>query len=160
MKRIGLPIVVLALLGAFLFWWFSPSQVLKRRTDSLLQTLTLEAGSGKATRQAGVYSLNALLASEVELETAVPAEANGTFERSELESAFSWLCEQAKETRFERVGIRNIRIDGDSAVVECVLEATVELPSHRPVDGRHLAALHWIREDNVWRLSKAVWSAQ
>ena len=49
----------------------------------------------------GVYSLNALLASEVELENPTIEEANGTFERSEMESAFSWLCEQAKQTRFE-----------------------------------------------------------
>lgn len=160
MKRIGLPLVIIALLGAFLFWWFSPVQVVKRRTATLLQTLTLDASSGKATRQAGVYSLNALLASEVELETPTLSEANGSFERSDLESAYSWLCEQARETRFELAGIRSIRIDGDAAVVECVLDAMVELPSHRPVDGRHRATLHWAREENVWRLSKAVWSAE
>lgn len=160
MKRIGLPLVIIALLGAFLFWWFSPVQVVKRRTGTLLQTLTLDSSSGKATRQAGVYSLNALLASEVELETQTLSEANGTFDRSDLESAFSWLCEQARETRFELVGIRSIRIDGDAAIVDCVLEAKVEMPLTRPVDGRHRATLHWTREENVWRLSKASWAAE
>ncbi len=160
MKRIGLPLVIVALLGAFLFWWFSPVQVVKRRTGTLLQTLTMESGSGKASRQAGVYSLNALLAPEVELETPTLSQANGSFERSELESAYSWLAEQAKQCRFELTGIRSIQVDGDTAVVDCEITALVELPMSKPVDGRHRASLHWSREENVWRLSKAVWSAQ
>jgi hypothetical protein len=157
MKRFGLPLIILALLGAIAFWWFSPAQVLKRRTETLLQTLTLESGSGKAGRQLGVYSLNALLASEVELSTPTLGEANGTFERQEMESAFSWLCEQAKETRFELEKIHSVKIDGDHADVSLTIEAQVILPTYRPADGRYDVTFHWQREDNSWRLARAKW---
>jgi hypothetical protein len=157
MKRFGLPVFILALLGALAFWWFSPVQILKRRTETLLRTLTLESGSSKAARQMGVYSLNALLAPEVELETPTIPEANGTFERSEMESSFSWLCEQARETRFELVKFHSVRIDGDRADVAFSLEALVQLPSHRPADGRYEVTFRWLLDDNGWHLSKAKW---
>ena len=157
MKRLGLPLIIVALLGAFAFWWFSPEQVLKRRIGTLLQTLTLESGSGKAGRQLGVYSLNALLAPEVELSTPTLGEAIGTFERQELESAFSWLCEQAKESRFELEKIHSVKVDGDRAEVSLTLEAQVILPTIRPADGRYDVTFHWQREDDSWRLARAKW---
>lgn len=158
MKRFGLPVIILALLGALAFWWFSPVQVLKRRSETLLRTLTLDAASSKPSRQMGVYSLNALLASEVELSTPSIPEANGTFERSEMESAFSWLCEQAKESSFELEKIKSVKIDGDHAEVVLVLDATVVLPTYRPADGKYNATFRWTKEDNTWRLSRASWS--
>lgn len=157
MKRLALPVVIFAILGAFAFWWFSPTQILKRRTQTLLQTLTLDSGTGKASRQMGVYSLNSLLASEVELDTPTLKEANGTFERSEMESAFSWLCDQAKQTRFDLEKLRSVKIDGEHAEVAFFLNAVVELPSYRPVDGRFDVTFHWKREDDKWRLARATW---
>lgn len=157
MKRYGLLVLTLALLGAFAGWWFSPVQVLKRRTQTLLDTLTLESGSGKAARQMGVYSLNALLAPEVELDTPTIREANGTFDRPELESAFSWLCEQAKETRFELEKFGSVKVNGDQAELGFLLKAQVVLPSYRPADGRYDVTFHWLREDNTWRLTRAKW---
>ncbi len=157
MKRIGLPIVIIATLGAFLFWWFSPVQVVKRRTHTLLETLTMESVSGKAVRQTGVYSLNALLAEEVELVTPTIPQANGTFERGEMESAFSWLAEQARETRFEMLDLHSVRVDGERAEVSFSLEALVELPASRPADGRYEVVFHWASDGNTWRLAKADW---
>jgi hypothetical protein len=158
MKRFGLPIVILAVLGAFLFWWFSPVQVVKRRTHTLLETLTMESVSGKASRQTGVYSLNALLAGEVELVTPTIPEANGTFDRSEMESAYSWLAGQAKQTRFELLEIHSITIDGNQADVSFSLEALVELPSSRPADGRYVVTFRWVNDENSWRLARAEWN--
>jgi hypothetical protein len=158
MKRIGLPIIILALLGAFLFWWFSPVQMLKRRTQNLLETLTMESGTGAATRQMGVYSLNALLAEEVELESGSIAEANGTFERSEMESFYSWLSQQAKQTRFDLINFETVEIDDDTAEVSFALEALVELPSYRPADGKYDVDFRWRREDDGWRLTSAKWT--
>ena len=157
MKRLALPAIVLVLLGALAFWWFSPVQVVKRRTKTLLETLTLEAGSGKAGRQLATYSLNALLASEVELEAPSIQEANGTFERSEMESAFSWLCGRAKQTRFELEEFHSVRVESDRADVALSLSALVELPSHRPADGRFEVTLRWQEEKDGWRLTGARW---
>jgi hypothetical protein len=157
MKRLVISCVIVALIGAFAVWWFSPSQVLKRRTITLLETLTMDSGTGRSARQMGVYSLNALLASEVELDTPAIEQANGTFERSELESAFSWLCQQAKQTRFELVGFDSVTVTGDVGEVAFSLEALVELPAYRPADGHYQVTFRWRREDETWRLERATW---
>lgn len=157
MKRFLVPAFIVLLLAACGFWWFSPAQVIKRRTSSLLETLTFEAGSGRASRQMGVYSLNALLAKEVELNTPTIEQANGTFERSDIESAFTWLCQQAKQTRFDMGSIHSIEVEGDRAMIEFSLEALVELPTYRPADGAYRVTYEWIREENEWRLARATW---
>ncbi|MES2658332.1 MAG: hypothetical protein V4689_06925 [Verrucomicrobiota bacterium] len=158
MKRYAIPLVFVAVMAAFCIWWYSPTQVVKRRTESLLTTLTLNAGDGKATRHMGAYSLNGLLAPEVELETPTIDEANGTFAREELESGFSWLCDQAKLTRFEMEELREITIDGDKAKVVLVLTGLVELPTYNPADGRYDVTFDWVKGEDGWRLSHAVWN--
>ncbi len=95
----------------------------------------------------GAYSLNALLAAQVELETPTIKEANGSFEREELESAFSWLCDQAKQTRFKLEKIRSITITGDKAQVELTLTGLVELPTYRPADGKFDVTFDWEKEE-------------
>lgn len=157
MKRLAFPVAVLAIIGAFAFWWFSPVHVVKRRCGKLFETLTLDAGTGKGPRQMRVYALNALLAPEVELKAPSMEEANGIFERTEMESAFSWLCEQAKQTRFNLEKFTSVKVDGDLATVTCTLEALVELPSYRPADGIYEAAFTWRRADDGWRLTEASW---
>jgi hypothetical protein len=156
MKRVWIYVVLLIMSAGFAFWWFSPTQVLKRRTTSLLETLTLDSSATQGSRTLAAYSLNALLASEVSLETPTIEEANGTFERAELESAFNWLCGQAKQTRFELMDFQSVT--GDTAEVACVLEALVELPTVRPADGIHQARFSWRREDETWRVERAVWT--
>jgi hypothetical protein len=157
MKRLLVPTLTVLMLTALAIWWFSPAQVLKRRTHSLLETLTLDSGSGRASRQMGVYSLNALLASEVELDTPTIDQANGTFERPQIESAFSWLCQQAKQTRFDLQRFHSVEVNGDRGVVVFSLDALVELPTYRPADGSYRVTYEWRREDDAWRLFRATW---
>jgi hypothetical protein len=157
MKRFASLAVSLAVAVIFGVWWFSPTQVLKRRTESLLATLTLDSGTGKAGRQMAAYSLNALLASQVELENPEIQEANGSFERAELESAFSWLCNQARQTRFEAGKFHSVSVSGDAAKVKLSLTGLVELPTYRPADGTYEVTFDWQKEEDGWRLSRAVW---
>jgi len=158
MKRLWVYLILAVLSAGFAFWWFSPVQVLKRRTVSLLETLTLDSGSSRNSRQLAVYSLNALLASEVELETPTIEQASGTFQREELESAFSWLCGQAKQTRFELEEFESVTVSGDAGEVACVLKGLVELPTIRPADGIYQVRFFWRREDDNWRLQRAIWT--
>lgn len=157
MKRIRTYAVVVLLAAGFALWWFSPKQVLKRRTVALLETLTLDAVGSRSGRQFAVHSLNLLLASEVTLENPTISEANGTFERHEVESAFSWICQQAKQTRFTLKDMESITVSGDTGEVACVLDALVELPGVCLADGIHQARFSWRRENDGWRLERAVW---
>lgn len=157
MKRIVIFAGVMVAAVAFGIWWFSPVQVLKRRTESLLATLTLDSGTGKAGRQMAAYSLNTLLASQVELENPEIQEANGSFERAELESAFSWLCNQAKQTRFQAGKFHSVSVSGDAAQVKLSLTGLVELPAYRPADGAFEVTFDWQKDEDGWRLNRAVW---
>jgi len=159
MKRLALTALILALLGSFIYWWWLPTQVLKRHTSQILHTLTLEPGTGRSARQLGVYALNALLASSVQLDTPTLPGANGTFDRSEIESAFSWLCEQAKQSHFKLEKFHSVTIDGDQADVAFAIEALVELPGSRPVEGHYEVTFRWQLEHDTWHLTRSNWLA-
>jgi hypothetical protein len=157
MKKAAFAVLIAALVAAFAFWWFSPTQVLKRRTRDLLKALTIESATGQAGRQLGVYSLTPLLASEVELESESNQEANGRFDRAELESVYASLCQHAKQTHFKIEKFDRVAVSGGQAEVELTLQALVELQNIRPVDGRHEARLHWMKDKDGWRLVRAFW---
>ncbi|MEI6176535.1 MAG: hypothetical protein WCS43_06555 [Verrucomicrobiota bacterium] len=160
MKRLAPLIVILALLAAIGFWWFSPIQVLKRRTENLLQTLTLKSGTGKSMRQMGVYSLSSILADDVELKSSSITEANGFFPRSEMESAYSWLCEQASQSRFELVKFKSVKSDGQTGDVTFLVKSLVELPERRLADGVYQVTFHWRHGDGGWLLDRAEWQEE
>ncbi len=160
MKRYLIPAIVVVLLVGFCFWWYSPRQVIQRRTHSLLETLTFEKGGGRASRNLGGYAFHDLLAAEVELKTPTIPEANGRFSRDDLEAAYSWLANQAKETRFEMKEIHDISIEDTTAIVKCALFGMVELPTYRPADGNYDVTFNWVKEKDGWKLIRAVWDKQ
>lgn len=156
MKRLVPIVIIIALLAGFAFWWNSPTQIVKRRTQTLLQTLTMERTDSKVTRQTGVYQLDALLAEDVELDTPTIPEANGTFPRTEMISAFASLCESVRQMHCKLEQIRSLEIAGDYADITVIIEALVDLSSYHPVDGRFDVTFHWQRDkDRNWRLARA-----
>lgn len=157
MKRLAITGFFLVSLVAFGAWWFSDKQVLTRRANSLMETLTMDSGTGKATRHLGAYSLNNILAPQVELDTPTIKEANGSFGREELESAYTWLCDQAKQTRFKLLEIQSIKITGETAEMKLRLEGMVELPTYRPAEGEYKVTYKWKKFNDGWRLEKASW---
>lgn len=160
MKRLLISLSFVVILGLFAAWWFSDKQVLKRRTHSLLETLTFDAGTSRTTRQLGGYTFNGLLAPEVELINPTINEANGSFERTELESGYSWLAAQAKQSKFEAKEIQSIEINGKRAILTLTLSGMVELANYRPADGNFRVIFYWTKSDDGWRLTKADWKPQ
>lgn len=158
MKRFALLLSLLVGCGTLAFWWYRPTQVLKRRTQKVLHTLTLPASGEHSGRKIGIYALNDLLSSQVEFD-APPSldQASGFFDRSEVASAYSWLCDQAQETRFDLQEIHSVAIGGDQADVAFSLVALVELPNARPVDGRYEVTFRWLKENDTWHLIHAKW---
>ncbi len=157
MKRFASFAITTGTLATLGIWWLSPEQVIKRRCKTLLSTLTLDADTGIPGRQMKTYQLSSLLASEVTLENPTIREAQGTFDRPDLESAFSWLCNQAKQTHFKLENFHQIIVTGDKATVELTLTGLVELPTYRPADGSYDATFEWVRDDDAWQLSRASW---
>ena len=138
-------------------WWFSPEQVIKRRTNHLMEVLSMSEGAGGPLRQAKVFSMNAMLAPEVELTIPDIADANGTFEKEELESAFSWICQNAKRSDFRITEIRSLVINGDEAEVRFIAEGFLELAASRPADGSFDVTIRWKKGGDGWRYHAVTW---
>jgi hypothetical protein len=160
MKRAAILALAVAVIAGFVIWWFSPTQVVKRRTMGLLDTVSMEAGSGRVTRQMGNYSVNRYLSQRVELDIPSVPEANGSFDRATLETGFSSLANLARQTSFQMSELRSIDVEGDLARVSLMVDALVEMPSYRPVDGLYLVNFQWRREEDGWRLVSASWVEQ
>lgn len=157
MKKLWFILAALLILVPLGAWWFSADQVIKRRTTHLMEVLTIRAGSGGSMRQAKVFSMNGMLAPEVELESPDISDANGSFDNQELESAFSWICQNAKSSEMHVTKFRKIAINGNKAEVIVDVKGYLELPSSRPADGKFLVTIHWVKGEDGWRFEKMVW---
>jgi hypothetical protein len=157
MKKIWIALITAALLIPLGMWWFSPEQVIMRRTKHLMEVLSLSEGSGVPLRQAKVFSMNALLAPEVELIIPEISDANGSFDKQEMESAFSWICQNAKHSRFDVIAFRDVKVAGDTATVRFLAEGYIELGSGRPADGTFEVTIVWKEGGDGWRYQKVVW---
>lgn len=157
MKRPAIIAVIILLAIGSAVWWFSPTQVIKRRTNGLLNSLSFSAGSGTAYRQAAGYGFSAYLAKTVELDNPSIPLANGIFDRATLEMGYSGLANEARESRFDVENFHSVTITGEQAVVTATIEGFVQLPDYRPADGRYDVEFYWQKEPDNWRLTKAVW---
>lgn len=157
MKKLWFILAALLILVPLGLWRFSPEQVIMRRTKHLMDVLTITQGSGGTIRRAKVFSMNAMLAPEVELESPDIQEANGNFDNEELESAFSWICQNSKCSELNVTQFRSVEVKEKTAKVRVVVEGYLELPTYRPADGSFEVAIDWIRADDGWRFKKVVW---
>ena len=147
--------VILIPLG---IWWFSPEQVIKRRTTHLMDVLTMAEGSGGPLRQGKVYSMNGMLAPQVTLTIPDVADANGTFDKQEMESAFSWICQNTKQSDFRITEFQEIETEGETAKVRFTVKGFIELRAGgRPADGTFDVTIDWRKGGDGWRYDAVTW---
>lgn len=159
MNRLLTGTAVIAVIAGFLVWWFQPSQVLKRRTKSLMETLTLAEGAGAASRNLKIYPLSRAIGDEVRITGAGDRRAEGVFTRNQIESGFSWLTRSARFTRFQTRRIESVTIQGNQGVVRAIVDTHVELQQQTPLHGQHNVSLTWSHDGDSWRLTSADWDA-
>jgi hypothetical protein len=157
MKKLLILLVAAVILIPLGMWWFSPDQVIRRKTEHLMEVLTLSSRTGGPMRQAKVFSMNAMLAPEVTLTIPDIADANGTFDKQEMESAFSWICQNAKKSEFRVTEFTDVAIDGDRAKVSFTAEGFLELGVGRPADGEFDVTIHWKKAGDGWRYDAVIW---
>lgn len=158
MKKLIIIIIAAAIVFIPLgMWWYSPKQVIKRQTNHLMEVISMSAGGAGPFRQAKVFSMNAMLAPEVMLTIPDIADANGTFDQQEMESAFSWICQNAKKSDFRITGFRELNISGNSAEVHFIVEGFLELATGRPADGSFDVTIHWEKGGDGWRYNAVTW---
>ena len=145
--------VILIPLG---MWWFSPEQIIIRRTKHLMEVLTIGESTGRPFRQAKVFSMNAMLAPEISISISEISDANGTFDKQEVESAFSWICQNAKRSEMSIIDFGDITITDDEAEVEVMVDALFELPAGHSVSGNYVMTVDWVKTGDGWRFEKVV----
>lgn len=157
MKKLWIIAAVALVLIPLGMWWFNTENVIKRRTNYLMEVMSISDGTSRPFRQAKVYSMNAMLADEVTLQIPDVADANGTFDKPQMESAFSWICQNAKESDFRVTDFREIVITGEKAKVRFFVEGFLDLGSRRPADGSFDVTIHWVKSGDGWRCDTVVW---
>lgn len=157
MKKIWIFLALVIALIPVGLWYYSPERVVKRQAKHLMEVVSMSSGSVGPMRQAKVYSMNALLDREVELVIPEIADANGTFDKQEMESAFSWICQNAKSSDFRVTDFRKVEVEGENATTHLRVEGFMELPGSRPADGAFDVLIHWKKAADGWRFYKVVW---
>ncbi len=90
--RIIIACVLVLLLIPFSIWWSSEERAVKRRSDHLLDVMTIDAESRGVFRQLKAYSLGEVLADQIDFESSTVEKVNGSYPKDQIESAFSWIC--------------------------------------------------------------------
>lgn len=158
MKRFLPVLVLIAAVTGLSLWWFSPRQIVMRRTEKLLEVLTIPEAATRQSRHGGAYSFNALIGKSVMLSNPDIEEANGTFRKDEIETAYSYLANHAKRTHFRpKDWVSAIRHGAEYEIV-IDLDAYVELRDRKITEGPHRAAFRWRKDEkSVWRLAGVSW---
>lgn len=151
MKRVVFILVVGLILIATLFWWFSPTQMLKRKTASLMGLMNL-SGTGEA-RVMEVNAFRGLLADNVEMELSFRTGLDPVLGRDDIVSGYVMLSRRVQKSRFELLRYESVQIDGDAADVAFIMKGLVELPEIRILDGEYRMVFHWLEQEGDWRLA-------
>lgn len=160
MKKLWIILAAIVIVIPLCLWWISPEQVLKRRTKHLMNVISLSSGTTPMLRQTKVFSLNGLLAPELEIASPSIPKAEGSFDNEVVESAFGWICRNAKESEFVIVEFLELNVEGERALARIAVEGMMQLPSYRPVDGTYEVTIHWLDSTDGWRFDKIIWKEQ
>jgi hypothetical protein len=139
-------------------WWNSEERVVKRRSQHLMDVLTISPDTRGMFRRVKAFSMNGILTSQFEIQSSTIAEANGFFDRAEMESAYAWICGNAKESKFKIIEFSEVKIEGDRADVVAKVEGFIEINGKRPTDGVSEVTLFWEKSDEDWLLRKVIWN--
>ena len=158
------PIVLAAALivavAGFLAFWFSPTQVVKRRVLAMIRTASVPESMPELARASRGRNLADHLAPVVRL--AGPPHVDelpvGGVDRSQIAAAYTAAATSCRFISLEDVTFESIDVLGDSAEVRFTVDAIVQLASSRPLDGIQHVELQWSKTDDGWRLTRAAWT--
>lgn len=159
MRRLIIPVAVLVL-GILAFWWFSPTQVLKRHTSGFIETANVPPRMSDIGRSARGRNLEKYFAPVIRVDSPedLAEEVGSEFTRERAVILYSSVARYCREISIAAPSFESVEIDGDLATVLFTADALVDLPNRRPVDGLIRVESEWRKVDGDWLLEAFRWS--
>lgn len=153
-KPLYISITVFILIIGFLIWWFSDTQVVKRRTEELTHIFTIKADDGKSARVSKNQDLGELLSRtfscSIELDS-----YQRDLQRDDLINAHLYLGQICQSSSVQIGEITIISLNDDSATVQADFSISVQEKGGRSHSESAPATLIWKKtEGGSWRLDE------
>lgn len=163
-KKTLFPAIAIALVAAYLFWWFSTPQVLKRRSSDLIDCVRMEEGTGRVQRAFKADDLRDIITEHV---TVTYPQMRSTFnhkyaintpitlEENQAKSALLYLSELAEWITVENETIEVLEHNDTHAKVKVsfTLSAKLKGKPEQTADLKGIFSFEY--KDNRWLVSEA-----
>lgn len=158
-RRISIFALLGVLLLGFLGWWYSPTQILKRRCDSFFNVISFSEKQKSAARQVQALKLADFLDRDVALSgQEISEEIESPVSRGEMQAIFSAVSGACTFIAITQRQYEFIGIAGDEATVQVTVHLAIgHAEGARRFNGTQRLMLSWHRAKNVWALSKVAW---
>lgn len=157
-------LVPFVLVLGFLFWWFSSSQVLKRRSADLIDCVRMEQGTGRIERAFKAENLRDLIGDNV---TVVYPQMKSTFSHrlstneaitlpeDRAKSALLYLTELAEWIKVSEEQINVREHDKKSATVDVAFKLESKLNGKSEQSAQLKGVFEYSYSNNRWLLTAA-----
>lgn len=145
-------IILLAILVAivgFLMWWFSPTQVVKRQINTLVETLNIAADDGKATRASKNQDFSTLLGEKF----AAELNASGMqryFTKDDAIEAHLALISTCQSCSLSMSNLVLDRVNDSTFRFTCKADASVSLKGGDSQSESGKLTIIWEKTENSW----------
>lgn len=160
MSRRVIVITAMLALIAFGAWWFSPAERIKRRVHAMIDAAAVPATMGNLSRSTRGHDVAKFFAPSLEIVSSdslrddVPAEIR----RDEAASLYAGVARHVREVSLVDPEITRLDIAGDSAEVDFIVDAIVQLSNRRPIDGMLHTRTRWTRDpEHGWVMARIEW---
>ena len=147
--------VIFAAVTAFLVWWFSDTQVIKRRTSLLAETLTISEPDSNPARALKSQKFAELLAKNFS-GNADLARYSGNISRDEAISGHQYLSHSVKSSSLTLSDFKIISLESSTAQVSATFSLSITTKNGETDSETSATSLVWIKNDSgKWQLSSA-----
>jgi hypothetical protein len=159
MRRLAILAVTFILAVGFLAWWNSSTQVVKRRTKSLVTVLTIPASEQEGVRKVRSMGLDPFLDDSIQVVAKGIPELEDPLDREQINGAFTYFCQRVTSSDFSVKKFQSVEINGEEARVKALISVHLDLPGgDRGVSGTHEVTLLWQHAKQAWKLKSVDWN--
>ena len=133
------------------WWYFSPTQTIKRTTVTLLKSISISKKSGTLSRSGKADEFKKHLADKVRIQSAIE-EINGQFSQDHLIQGHAYLLTKAHEIEFEYNKISVDNITRTSATASALLIIKPKMPRFNNSSLKAHCQWSFKKTDGDWKL--------